>query len=183
MDIYLRCISFQFWNTFVLILKHFCIQIYIVIQVECFKFLLLLLLIQVECFKFLLLLLLSFHSHSEWALSLTGLDLCDWCFKQMCHVPIIAYCSKQGSTEPLLSKLYHCTLTISVPNIGRYSTPCTSTTTKKIEIFFASSNSSKSLKGVEYRPILGTLMVIWLECSDTVWTVKAQLIHVRNSRQ
>ena len=49
--------------------------------------------------------------------------------------------------------------------------------------FFASSNSSKSLKGVEYRPILGTLMVIWLECSDTVWTVKAQLIHVRNSRQ
>ena len=75
MDIYLHCISFQFWNTFVLILKHFCIQIYIVIQVECFKFLLLLLLIQVECFKFLLLLLLSFHSHSEWALSLTGLDL------------------------------------------------------------------------------------------------------------
>ena len=122
MDIYLQCISFQFWNTFVQRLKHFCIQIYIVIQVECFKFLLLLLLIQVECFKFLLLLLLSFHSHSEWALSLTGLDLCDWCFKQMCHVPIIAYCSKHGSTEPLLSKLYHCTLTISVPNIGRYST-------------------------------------------------------------
>ena len=51
------------------------------------------------------------------------------------------------------------------------------------QLFFASSNSSKSLKGVEYRPILGTLMVIWLECSDTVWTVKAQLIHVRNSRQ
>ena len=24
---------------------------------------------------------------------------------------------------------------------------------------------------------------LWLECRDTVWTVKAQLIHVRNSKQ
>ena len=90
MDIYLRCISFQFWNTFVQILKHFCIQIYIVIQVECFKFLLLLLLIQVECFKFLLLLLLSFHSHSEWALSLTGLDLMQLVFQT--NVSCSNYC-------------------------------------------------------------------------------------------
>ena len=87
---------------------------------------LLLLLIQVECFKFLLLLLLSFHSHSEWALSLTGLDLMRLVFQT--NVSCSNYCLlfqtwiNWAFTVQTVS-LHSNHITISVPNIGRYSTP------------------------------------------------------------